>query len=115
MAQTALALDDVVSQVASHTFRGDDVHTATLLDPETGHADGMLVESLLERIAIFVHAQDSLSLSDLSHVRRVMARAQARRAYLFVLATTAVQKPVELLATLSKIRIVRVEAPRDST
>lgn len=112
MAHSMLVLDEVVSRMAHHTVqREDGIKTVPLINADTGEPEGMLVDSLLERVAIFVRAQDSLSLADISALRRTLARAQARRAYLYVLMTTSIQKPVMLLATLSKIRIVRVEAP----
>ena len=112
MMQSTLVLDELVSQVADRTVGGSEgTRTEPILNPDSGQPEGVLMESLLERVAIFVRAQDSLSLDDVSHVRRSMARAQARRAYIYVLASTNVQKPIMLLATLSKIRIVRVDTP----
>ncbi len=110
MTRPTLVLDELVSQVANRTVQGSEgTRTEPLLNPDSGQPEGMLMESLLERVAIFVRAQDSLSLDDISYVRRSMARAQARRAYLYVLSETNVQQPIMLLATLSKIQIVRVD------
>ncbi len=112
MSQPALVLDEVVSRVSDRTVEGGEgTRIEPILDPQSGQPEGMVMESLLERVAIFVRAQDSLSLDDISHVRRSMARAHARRADVYVLTKTNVQKPIMLLATLSKIRIVRVDRP----
>lgn len=112
MAHTTFALDDLVSNVVSATgARGDRARVVPLIDPATSQREGVVLESVLERVAVFQRVQDSLSLADISHMRRAMARAQVPRAYLYIPLTAEIQKPVQLLATLSKIRIVRVEAP----
>ena len=112
MAYSAPVLEEVVSKVAHQSMPVDrDTRTSLLFNSETGETDGLLLESLLERVAVFVRAQDTLSLADVSSLRRTMAQGQARRADLYVLMSTTIQKPVMLLATLSKIRILRVEAP----
>ena len=112
MAYSAPVLEEVVAQMTNRRRdTGEGARVIPLLNPETGETDGLLLESLLERIALFFRAQDSLSLADISQMRRAMARGQARRAYLYVLTNTCIQNPVMLLATLSKIRIIRVELP----
>ncbi|MGH7231022.1 MAG: hypothetical protein ACREJU_06635 [Nitrospiraceae bacterium] len=75
---------------------------------DTRPADGIVVQSSLERVAVFTHNQPQLSLSDISHMRRVRARSHARRAVLFVRKDLAVASSVSLLATLSKIEIVQI-------
>ncbi len=112
MTHPTLVLDELVSQVAKRTVEGHhDGRVEPLSNPDTGESDGMLIESLLERVVMFVRAPGSLSLADVSHVRRSMARAQARPAYVYVPNRTNVQKQIMLLATLSKIHIVKVEIP----
>lgn len=112
MAHSAPVLEEVITRMTNRDGdAGEGARVEPLINPETGQTDGMLVESFLERIALFFRAQGSLSLADISQVRRAMARGQARRAYLYVLANTSIQNPVMLLATLSKIRIIRVEVP----
>ncbi len=112
MTHSSALLDEVVSQVTHRAVQSaHGTNAIPLINAETGEPDGLLLQSLLERVAIFVRAQDVLSLADVSGLRRAMTRAQARRAYVYVLASTNVQKPVLLLATLSKIRLIRVEAP----
>lgn len=112
MAHSAPVLEEVVAQMTTRRLdAGEGARVEPLINPETGQPDGMLLESFLERVALFFRAQDSLSLADISQLRRAMARGQARRAYLYVLTNTYIQNPVMLLATLSKIRIIRVEVP----
>lgn len=82
-----------------------------VMDHETGLPDGLLAETFLERVMIFSRKEEVLSLSDVGRLRRAMARVQARRALLYVPVETFISNPVMLLATLSKIRIVRLSAP----
>ncbi len=112
MTPAVAVLDEVVAKVFTRSAEeADQARMEPLVNPESGQPDGMVLRTLLERVAIFVRAQDTLSLADVSSMRRALARAQARRGYLYVLSHTVIQKPVMLLATLSKIRIVRVEPP----
>jgi hypothetical protein len=72
-----------------------------------GLSDGLIVQSSLERIVVFTLNHPHLLLSDISHLRRVLSRAHASRAILFVRKDLLITSPVSLLATLSKIEIVR--------
>jgi hypothetical protein len=72
-----------------------------------GHVDGLLLQSSLERVAVFTWKDRSVSLADVSRLRKAMTRAQARRALVYVPKEIAIASPVILLATLSKIEIVR--------
>lgn len=112
MTYAAAVLDQVVGKVLTAAVNGEEeARCEPIVNPGDGRPEGMVVQSPLERVAIFVKAQDALSLGDLSALRRSLARAQARRGYVYVLSQTAIQKPVMLLATLSNLRIVRVEPP----
>lgn len=112
MTPAVAVLDEVVAKVFSWSVEeAAEARMEPMVNPETGQPEGMVLHALLERVAIFVRAQETLSLADISAMRRALARARARRGYLYVLSHTAIQKPVMLLATLSKIRIVRVEPP----
>ncbi|MBI4401568.1 MAG: hypothetical protein HY581_08045 [Nitrospirae bacterium] len=111
MGTSGLVFDELVSQIASKAVAGvDESRTEPVIDRDNGRQDGLLVESSLERVVVFSRKQATLSLSDISHLRRMMARAQARRALLYVPLETTVSNPVMLLATLSKIEIVRLAA-----
>ena len=85
------------------------------LEPITaqGLSDGLVVQSSLERIVVFTHNHPQLLLSDISHLRRVLTRAHASRAVLFVQRDLLIASPVSLLATLSKIEIVRLDVEKD--
>ncbi len=103
--------DELVSQIANQTFSGTDgARMVPVMDHETGLPDGLLAETFLERVMIFSRKEEVLSLSDVGRLRRAMARVQARRALLYVPVETFISNPVMLLATLSKIRIVRLTA-----
>ena len=75
---------------------------------EQGLADSLIVESSLERVAVFTHGYLPLTLHDITHMRRVMTRSRARRGVLFVFQDTVVTGPVSLLSGLSKIEIVQL-------
>jgi hypothetical protein len=79
-----------------------------LLDLERGSGDGFLIESSLERVVVVGQDRPILSLADVSYVRRMMIRARARRGLLYVPVWTTIPNPVRLLATLSKIEIIRL-------
>lgn len=112
MTQAVAVLDEVVTRVFNRSVEeADQARIEPVVDPDSGQPEGMVLHTLLERVAVFVRAQETLSLADVSAMRRALARARARRGYLYVLSQTVIQKPVMLLATLSKIRIVRVEPP----
>jgi len=83
MSHSTLAFDELVFQMASRTVSGGEgTRSEVLIDPESGQQDGVLMETFLERVAVFARSHDSLSLAEVSQVRRTMARAHARRAYL---------------------------------
>jgi hypothetical protein len=67
----------------------------------------MLVQSPLERVALFSWKRMILTLSDISHLRQALTRCHARRAVLYVSADIPIPSAFMLLATLSKIAIVR--------
>jgi hypothetical protein len=83
-----------------------------LRDPSNGQEDGFLIESGCGRMVVTGRDEPVLSLADVSRVRQMMVRARARRGLLYVPVRTVVANPVMLLATLSKIEIVRMAAAR---
>jgi hypothetical protein len=76
---------------------------------EGGIYHSMLVQSALERVALFSWKRMILTLTDISHFRQALTRFQARRAVLYVSADLHIPSSFILLATLSKIAIVREE------
>ena len=76
---------------------------------EGGAYHGMLVRSALERVALFSWKRMILTLSDISHLRQAVTRFRARRAVLYVSSDLHIPTSIILLATLSKIAIVREE------
>jgi hypothetical protein len=76
---------------------------------EGGIYHGMLVQSALERVALFSWKRMILTLTDISHFRQALTRFQAQRAVLYVSADLHIPSSFILLATLSKIAIVREE------
>ena len=70
---------------------------------------GMLVQSPLERVALFSWKRIDLTLLDLTCLRHAITRFQARRAVLYVPADIPIPSSLMLLATLSKIAVVREE------
>ena len=75
---------------------------------EGGIYHGMLVSSL-ERVALFNWRRINFTLSDITRLRQALIRFQARRAVLYVSADIQIPSSFMLLATLSKIAIVREE------
>ena len=73
---------------------------------EDGIYHGMLVQSPLERVALFSWKRIDLTLSDITRLRQALIRFRARRALLYVPADIVIPSCVRLLATLSKIVIV---------
>ncbi|WP_447978204.1 hypothetical protein [Candidatus Nitrospira bockiana] len=67
---------------------------------------GILLELPLERVALFVWSKE-LGLADVTALRKALLRAQARRALLFIPAGLAISSAVLLLATLSRIALIR--------
>ncbi len=70
---------------------------------------GMLVQSPLERVALFNWKRIHFTLSDITRLRQALTRFQARRAVLYVSADIQIPSSFMLLASLSKIAIVREE------
>jgi hypothetical protein len=83
----------------------DEVRFEAIVD--NGHEAGVLVHSPLERVALFIWSEPTLQLSDISRLRRLMRRTQARRAVLYVPIGITVPSPVSLMAALSKISMPR--------
>ncbi len=109
MATSGLVSGESRSRMLSMATVGlQEAHTEPILDQETHQTDGILVSSLRERVAVFAHQFEALALSDISRFRRLMAKAQARRALLYVPRDCTIPQPVMLLATLSKIEIACV-------
>ncbi|MGH7256373.1 MAG: hypothetical protein ACREI3_11405 [Nitrospirales bacterium] len=109
MATCSPVFEEAVSEIARQNFSGSDVmRMEPVSDPVTGEVDGLLVESSLERVVVFSRTPDLLSLGEISRLRRALGRVQARRALLYVPGHTIVTSSVMLLATLSKIKIVRL-------
>jgi hypothetical protein len=107
----SVVFDEVVSRMAQNVLTGiRDSRLEPILEDSSGRTEGYLVESTLERIVVVAREHDVLSLADISAVRRNMIRAQARRALLYIPITTTIPNPVMLLATLSRIEIVRLAA-----
>ena len=112
MGASSLVFDALKSRMAGQTSADvDGSHIEPIFDQENGRQDGLLVESTLERVVVIAREQETLSLSDVSYVRRAMTRTQARRALLYVAMGTSIANAVMLLATLSKIEIVRLAEP----
>ncbi len=76
---------------------------------EDGMYHGMLVQAPLERVALFSWKRMDLALSDITRLRQALIRFHARRAVLYVSADIHIPSSLHLLATLSKIVIVREE------
>lgn len=112
MGISGLVFDEAVSRLAGQmNGLGEDSRLEPIIDLITGRQRGLLVDSLLERVAVFSKEPRELSPGDVSEISRLMRRANARRALLYVPVTTLVHNSVRLLAALSKIEIVRVNAP----
>lgn len=111
MGASSLVFDELVSRMARKVLTGTrESRLEPILEGGSGRTEGYLVESSLERVVVVAREHDVLSLADVSAVRRGMIRAQARRALLYVPLTTIIPNPVMLLATLSRIEIVRLTA-----
>ncbi len=109
MGSSGLVFNEWVAQVATKAVTGlNGGRTEPILDQHKGEQAGLLVEAPLERVVVCGREQAALSLSDINEIKRVIARTQARRAILYVPADTSIPNPVALLATLSKIEIVRM-------
>lgn len=109
MPMTGTIDQELVARLASDAVAGTEPPTVEpIVDESSGRQEGLLLESPWERVIVSYLEASALELSDVSHLRRVMARVQARRALLYVPHDTQVANPVMLLATLSKIQIVRI-------
>jgi hypothetical protein len=109
MESSALLFEELAPEVLSKASpSGDGPRVEPIRAPDGGPQDGLLVESALERVAVFRRRGTALSLEDITAFRRRMHQAQARRALLCVPADMPIANPVMLLATLSKIEIVRL-------
>ena len=76
---------------------------------EDGTYHGMLVKAPLEQVAVFSWKRMDLALSDITRLRQTLIRFHARRAVLYVSPDIHIPSSLRLLATLSKIAIVREE------
>lgn len=111
MGASTLVFNELVSRIAEKAAAETrNARLEPIREWGNGRTDGYLVESSLERVVVIAREQDILTLADVSAVRRAMTRAQARRALLYIPLTAIVPNPVMLLATLSKIEIVRLTA-----
>jgi hypothetical protein len=108
-----------VSVRTLHAGHSPDIDPSVLIGTETvqfepiiddGIYHGMLVRSPLERVALFSWRRINLTLSDITRLRQALTRFQARRAVLYVSADIQIPSSFMLLATLSKIAIVREES-----
>ena len=110
MGASTLIVEELASRIASRLLGGAEESRITpVLNTVTHDCDGLLIDSPLERIMVFGREQ-AMSLADVSHMRRTIAKVQARRAFVYVPADCAIPKSIALLATLSKIQIVRLTA-----
>ena len=109
MSSRGLVLNEYVSTVAYQAVaRAGESTLLPIIDQQSGEPEGVLVASSLERIVVCGREQALLSLMDIKTVQRTMVRVQARRAVLYVPAEMMIPNPVMLLATLSKIDIIRM-------
>ena len=109
MPASTLTFEDVLPRIAEKGVARDvDSHLELLVDPSNGQQAGLLVESTFERVVIAKHDQIELSLEHISRIRQMIVRARARRGLLYVPVDARISNPVMLLATLSRIEIVRL-------
>lgn len=114
MPATSMVLDEVLPYLAGRGVCQDaESRMEPLVDPNDGREAGLLIESPFGRLVVTKRDEPVLSLGDVSHVRQMMIRARARRALLYVPLQTTIANPVMLLATLSKIEIVRLAAAKN--
>jgi hypothetical protein len=115
MSSRGLVLNEAVAKVADQAVaKAGESTLLPIFDQRSGEPEGVLVASSLERIVVCGREQAILSLGDVKAVQRTMVRVQAQRAVLYASAGTIVPNHVLLLATLSKIDIVRL-APASPT
>jgi hypothetical protein len=109
MSATILFSDRNALYAPTALVGSDDLRIETL---DADDAEGVLIESSLERIAVFSWNEDRLSLADVGRLRRTTARVHARRAIVYVRKDAELSIPVLLLATLSKMEILRLPSER---
>ena len=111
MGMSGLVFGEAVARLAGQgSGGGQDSHLEPIIDQLSGRQRGLLMESPCERVAVFTKDTDRLHLHDISEARKLLLRAKARRALLYVPIHTLVPTDVRLLATLSKIEVVRFSA-----
>ena len=114
MPATSMVFDEVLPHLADRgVCQDDESRMEPLVDPNDGREAGLLIESPFGRLVVTKWDEPVLSLGEVSHVRQMMIRARARRALLYVPLQTTIANPVMLLATLSKIEIVRLAAAKN--
>ncbi len=110
MAASVPVVDEQLERISSEVAaKLDGGQTGALCDPNSGQQRGILVSSYLENVAVFGHTGETLSLADVRRLHRAAVQAHAHRALLCVPISTMIPNSVLLLATLSKIRIVRLQ------
>jgi hypothetical protein len=108
MPATSLVLDQVLPHLAGKgLYQDEGSHIEFLLDPSNGREEGLLIESTFGRVVVVKQNEQQVSLADVGHIRHMMVRTRASRAILYIPLQAAIPNPVMLLATLSKIEIVR--------
>jgi hypothetical protein len=109
-------LEQVVLQIAGHV-RGwsGEAHIEPIGDGLLGDIEGFVVESAFERILVVTTGHECLSLADVGLLRRVMAKAQTRRAVLYLPPHAVIQSPVHLLASLSRIELLHYDHSPDGS
>ena len=111
MPAPSLVFEDVLPRITEKTAGHDsESHVEIIHDPSNGQEAGLLVESEFERVVVAKREQPQLSLDDVSRVRQMIVRARARRGLLCVPLDATIPNPVMLLATLSRIEIIRLGA-----
>ena len=109
MLTPSIAFDDILPGIAAGSVGHDgNSRVEPIIDPANGREMGVLVESEFERVVIARRDQPEVSLEDVSGVRQMIVRARARRGLLCVPIEAVIPNPVMLLATLSRIEIVRL-------
>jgi hypothetical protein len=108
---SGLVFGEAVSRLAGQGGgSGGESRLEPIIDGLSGRQRGLLLELPCERVAVFSRETPVLRLHDVSEIRKLLMRAKARRALLYVPIRTLVPNDVRLLATLSKIEIVRFSA-----
>ena len=111
MGMSGVVFGEAVARLAGQgSGLGSESRLEPIIDSLSGRQRGLLLESPFERVAVFSRETRELRLHDISEVRKLLVRAKARRALLYVPIHTVVHNDVRLLATLSKIEVVRFSA-----